>query len=594
MLSMPKVSVIIPVYNTEKYLKKCLDSVCNQTLSDIEIICINDCSSDTSLNILKEYSIKDKRIKIISFKDNKGVSVARNVGIDKAIGEYVGFIDSDDHIDLDFYEKLYTKAIKTQADCVKGNIKQLDGLGNIIDSTDYDINDEIILDKAFFYHSFTSAIYNRFFLQKHNIFFPEGIIHFEDPYFSIKVSIFCNKILIVDDVNYYYFRRSDSETMNQINLNTINSISHAVNLIIDMIINADIPVKHYVIVHNFLYEYVLNLSVMCKGNEEQYKILLELLKRVKSCGRKYSNDNIFYIEPEKLLNYYNEFNNFKPDKTPKLKILVSYIKPSFLFKNDIFVPIHLGREIEKEISKDGIVSDEDSSWLHKNCIGDNDFEGNISSKNRRVGFLTGTYWAWKNYNKLGNPDYFGSFGYRKLLAPDFLKDLYKYDLILPKKTKMLTSLKKQMIDSHGVEMYNASINIIENVYPAEKDNYVNYLKLSEGYFYELYIMKKNEFFKFCNWIFPILFGFYKIYANSKINNYHDLKLYEKIFATENNNERRDIAFILERITGYYFYNLTTNKFINYQEVNVLTPENEKENINKKIFMQLRKKISNIS
>ena len=94
---MPKVSVIIPVYNTEKYLKKCLDSVCNQTLSDIEIICIDDCSTDNSLNILKEYTLKDNRIKLIEFKENKGAAVARNTGIDEAKGEYIGFIDSDDY-----------------------------------------------------------------------------------------------------------------------------------------------------------------------------------------------------------------------------------------------------------------------------------------------------------------------------------------------------------------------------------------------------------------------------------------------------------------------------------------------------------------
>ena len=91
---MPKVSVIIPVYNTENYLRKCLDSVINQTLDDIEIICINDCSTDNSLNILKEYASKDERIKIIEFKENKGASVARNTGIAESNGEYIGFLIS--------------------------------------------------------------------------------------------------------------------------------------------------------------------------------------------------------------------------------------------------------------------------------------------------------------------------------------------------------------------------------------------------------------------------------------------------------------------------------------------------------------------
>ena len=83
---MPKVSVIIPVYNVEKYLRKCLDSVCAQTLEDIEIICVNDCSPDDSIEILKEYASKDNRIKIIDFKENRGVAVSRNEAIKIATG----------------------------------------------------------------------------------------------------------------------------------------------------------------------------------------------------------------------------------------------------------------------------------------------------------------------------------------------------------------------------------------------------------------------------------------------------------------------------------------------------------------------------
>ena len=92
-----------------------------------------------------------------------------------------------------------------------------------------------------------------------------------------------------------------------------------------------------------------------------------------------------------------------------------------MFKSEILTPIHLGRTVEKECSKDGEVTDKDIEWLHKNCIGDDNFEGNISHLNRRVGFFTGTYCAGKNYEKLGNPKYFGSFGYRRLLFPNCLK-----------------------------------------------------------------------------------------------------------------------------------------------------------------------------
>ncbi|MBL0052071.1 MAG: glycosyltransferase family 2 protein [Bacteroidetes bacterium] len=108
-MSGAKVSVIIPVYNTELYLNKCLDSVINQTLKEIEIICINDGSKDSSLDILKAYAKKDDRIIIID-KKNGGQGLARNIAIKKATGEYLGFVDSDDWIAHDMFEKMYSSA----------------------------------------------------------------------------------------------------------------------------------------------------------------------------------------------------------------------------------------------------------------------------------------------------------------------------------------------------------------------------------------------------------------------------------------------------------------------------------------------------
>ena len=114
---MSKVSIIIPVYNVEKYLKKCLDSVINQTYKDIEIICVNDGSKDGSENILKEYATKDSRIKIIE-KKNGGLSSARNAGLDVASGEYCYFVDSDDWIELNTIEKLTDIILSNDVDVV--------------------------------------------------------------------------------------------------------------------------------------------------------------------------------------------------------------------------------------------------------------------------------------------------------------------------------------------------------------------------------------------------------------------------------------------------------------------------------------------
>lgn len=121
---MIKVSVIVPVYNVELYLRECLDSIINQTLKDIEIICIDDCSTDSSYKILEEYAKKDNRIKIFKNSKNESVGYNRNLGIKEAKGEYISFIDSDDFISKDFLYNLYDTAKKYNSDIVNTlNIK---------------------------------------------------------------------------------------------------------------------------------------------------------------------------------------------------------------------------------------------------------------------------------------------------------------------------------------------------------------------------------------------------------------------------------------------------------------------------------------
>jgi len=112
------VTIAIAVYNTEKYLRDCMDSVVSQTYQNLEVICVNDCSTDKSLEILEEYAAKDRRIKIISNAQNSGLGISRNVGIDAAHGEYILFIDSDDWLDLTTCEKLISKAKENDSDVV--------------------------------------------------------------------------------------------------------------------------------------------------------------------------------------------------------------------------------------------------------------------------------------------------------------------------------------------------------------------------------------------------------------------------------------------------------------------------------------------
>lgn len=204
----PKVSVIVPVYNTEQYLKRCLDSICFQTLKDIEIICINDASTDDSLHILKEYALLDNRIKIVNFEQNQEVSHARNTGIEMARGEYIGFVDSDDTIESYCYEKLYNSAKESDADIAKGALKAVNGKYSGVRQ----INTKIKENRAYFWQEFTSAIFRRDFLMKNNLKFSEKIDAWEDPLFALQCAKRANVISFVDDVVYNYITRLDSKS----------------------------------------------------------------------------------------------------------------------------------------------------------------------------------------------------------------------------------------------------------------------------------------------------------------------------------------------------------------------------------------------
>ena len=207
--SNPKISVIVPVYNVAPYLARCLDSLVGQTMSDIEIICIDDKSTDNSLEILREYERKDKRIHVIALDKNSGVATARNAGIEAARGEYLGFVDSDDYIDADFYEKLYAAAQKENADIARGNVKitKYDGT-NIIDH--HEIHNIQKYGKWYFSWQWWCAIYRAEMVTQNDIRFPAEISNGEDTVFLYTCIGYSNLIAIVPGTYYHYIRREGS------------------------------------------------------------------------------------------------------------------------------------------------------------------------------------------------------------------------------------------------------------------------------------------------------------------------------------------------------------------------------------------------
>ena len=215
---MAKLSIIVPVYNVEKYLPKCLESLTNQTLKDIEIICVNDGSMDNSLAILKEFASKDSRIRIID-NQHQGVAKTRNTGIEQSTGEYIGFVDSDDYIDIDFFEKLYNSATKSNSDIAIASILKHKNFFNIYNAkytkeeTSITIQDKIKLceDKKHFFFYAWNKIYHSGFIKENNIKFSEGQIY-EDVMFAIKALYYSNKIISVYGTKYHYIEHENSLT----------------------------------------------------------------------------------------------------------------------------------------------------------------------------------------------------------------------------------------------------------------------------------------------------------------------------------------------------------------------------------------------
>ena len=204
---MPKVSVIVPIYNVEKYLEKCINSLLSQTLEDIQIILVNDGSKDNSGNIAREYEKNNKDRVIYVEKENGGLSDARNYGLKYATGDFIAFLDSDDYIEKNAYEEMYNKAIEENADYVECDFI-------------WEFPNKIRVDKQYPYKnkkemlSFVRVVawnklIKRQLITDNNLEFPKGL-RYEDIEFTYKLIPFVNKFAYVDKPFIHYVQREGS------------------------------------------------------------------------------------------------------------------------------------------------------------------------------------------------------------------------------------------------------------------------------------------------------------------------------------------------------------------------------------------------
>lgn len=275
---MPKISIIVTTYNIQDYVENALQSLIKQSLQNIEIICVDDCSSDNTVNVIKKYLQKDNRITLVALNENKGVSNARNIGINKAKGEYIAFVDGDDWVDLDFYEKLYLNAIENDADVSKGRLVKL-GLDFDFKSN---LNKRIRKNKYAFNGEFTTAIYRNEFLKNNKIVHPVEIKTYEDVAFSIHVLLLSKKTVFDDSANYYYFQHEGSK-VRTFNENVIEALLRCCVYTLNLMNNNNLKKKDYsFLLWNTIIEKIIFSRLYRCGLtiEESEKVALKIIKQI--------------------------------------------------------------------------------------------------------------------------------------------------------------------------------------------------------------------------------------------------------------------------------------------------------------------------
>ncbi len=302
-----KVSIIVPVYNVEKYLDKCLNSLVNQTLEDIEIIVINDGSTDNSQNIIDKY-VKKYPNKIKSFiKENGGQGSARNYGLKYATGEYIGYVDSDDYVNFDMFEKMYNKAKIENSDVVICGTNVVSIEGNLLKREPSVVYNNLTLDLLLGKLAVWNKIYRKDLIIKNNILFRSKV-WYEDVDFTVKV-IFDNlQISFVNEELYNYLLRPGS-TMNNSNISKNLEIIDSFNEAIKYLKSNNLYEKKYqelefiTIYHVYISAVVRVITTKADRNLKK-KVITKLIDFVENNYPNYNkNKYIKFLDKNKKIIY---------------------------------------------------------------------------------------------------------------------------------------------------------------------------------------------------------------------------------------------------------------------------------------------------
>lgn len=288
------ISVIIPVYNAEKYIRTCITSIVLQTFKDLEVIFVIDKkSSDNSEKIIKENVYQLNDYKIIKPTESSGAGYNRNIAIEQAKREYIGFVDADDFISKDFYEKLYSFAQNNNADVAIGGMIMLDENKKIIEAKNQNNVIASNISEMYSmmeYSTVWDKIYRTDIIKQNNVIFSTGVMH-EDNTFMLKALLNTKKMVSVPNVFYYWNRNSNSITMIEDNQQQcIDDAFIVFNQVLDILSNANIPTdyKDKIVCHNMInyagdalkikkyYIVILNKLKLLLGKDRAYEICYKL------------------------------------------------------------------------------------------------------------------------------------------------------------------------------------------------------------------------------------------------------------------------------------------------------------------------------
>lgn len=316
-----KISVIVPVYNAEQYLRECLESLVNQTLEDLEIICVNDGSTDSSPKILEEYASKDSRIKIFH-QENQGVSAARNLGISKVQGEYLVFVDSDDWIELNALEILYKTIDKRKSDILLFSNYRYYGDSSVKRDTRLEKLELLVNDKNINFNEYydeliktpllcCGKLYRTDFIHKNNILFPIGIQCSEDGIFAITSFINAESISVCD-VGFYYYRLNISQSLSKNGTISILNTYNTDRIYKDLIYSSN-KLENKDEVYHAMLNYTFN-SIIWHFNivnnfyskKENIKYIKLLKKEYKPYSKKDDSSKAIYKRIKNTIKNYNK------------------------------------------------------------------------------------------------------------------------------------------------------------------------------------------------------------------------------------------------------------------------------------------------